>query len=523
MSGHNVSQALLASYEQLPYESSPQYPMHPDCLATLATLMGMDPPAVESCRLLELGCGDGGNLLPIAMALPDSRCVGVDLSPNHIRLGTRVVEELGMANVELRAADLLDLGDELGTFDYIVCHGVYSWVPRDVQDRILAICKRNLAPRGVAYVSYNTYPGWHFRGLVKDIVKFHTRELQDAEEKLSEARGLLNFLAESLPEESPYARVLQMEAKVFRRDEDHYLFHEFLEDVNQPMYFYEFMEQAQAKGLQYLGEAWFHTRLDNLPPRVRETVQDISRSLIHREQYLDFLRARTFRRTLLCHANITLSRRPDLGQVLAMSVSAQAGPVDTPVDLASSGIAKFQIPRGETVSTNHPAVKSLFLTLYNARPRAIPAGELLEMVRQQLRDLAADPAALPTEETFAALLVQAHLGNSVVLHISPPKFAVQLSERPLASPLARLQARHGRPVVNLRHQQCELTQLEHAVLVQLDGQHDRPALLEELRQLLRDAVLVPTTDAASPTAPPALEDLLDASLVRIRDSALLLR
>ena len=161
--------------------------------------------------------------------------------------------------------------------------------PRCAQ-RILAICQQNLAPNGVAYISYNTYPGWHFRGLVKDIVRFHTRELEDPREKLSEARGLLNFLAESLPEESPYSRVVQSEAKVFQREDDHYLIHEFMEDVNQPMYFYEFMEEARAKGLQYLGEAWFHTRLDNLPERIRETVENISASLIHQEQYLDFLR-----------------------------------------------------------------------------------------------------------------------------------------------------------------------------------------------------------------------------------------
>ena len=174
------------------------------------------------------------------------------------------------------------------------------------------------------------------------------------------------------------------------------------------------------------------------------------------------------------------------------------------------------------VSTNHPAIKSLFLTLYEARPRAIPAMELLDTVRQQLADLQADPAAIPTEESLASLLVQAYVGGSAVLHVCPAKFTMQLSERPLASPLARFQARHGRPVVNLRHQACELTNLERAILMHLDGQRDRAALLEVLRALMRDAVLVPTTEETSQTTPPSLDDLLSLSLTRINQAALLL-
>ena len=195
------------SYEQLPYESGPQYPTHPNCLATVATLMGMQPPDVGHARVLELGCGNGGNLIPMAATLPDSRFLGIDLSPRHISQGVTWIRMAGLDNIELRAANLLDLSGELGQFDYIICHGVYSWVPAPVREKILCICRDQLTSQGVAYISYNTYPGWHFRGIAKDMLHFHTRHLEDPEQRLAEARGLLNFLVQSIPDnETPYAQ-----------------------------------------------------------------------------------------------------------------------------------------------------------------------------------------------------------------------------------------------------------------------------------------------------------------------------
>jgi cyclopropane fatty-acyl-phospholipid synthase-like methyltransferase/methyltransferase-like protein len=518
----NVSQALLASYEQFPYESGPQYPTHPDCMSTVAALMGMHPVPVDRCRMLELGCGDGGNLIPMAVALPDSRFVGIDLSPTQIQTGLRTIAALGLSNIELRAADLLEVGEELGAFDYIACHGVFSWVPAEVRAKILAICRRNLEPQGVAYISYNTYPGWHFRGIVKDILHFHTRVIEGPHEKLAEARGLLNFLAESLPAEgNPYASVLRNEAEHFQRDAEHYLYHEFLEEVNCPLYFHQFMEQAAANGLQYLGEAWFHTRLDNLPRKVRETIENISASLIDLEQYLDFLRARTFRRTLLCHRQIALTRRPDAERVLGMSVSAQVWPVELPVDVTTSATVEFRSPRGDTITTNHPAIKTMFLMLFEARPRAILARELLNRIRQRLEGANVDRGAIPDAADFGNLLAQCQISNTIVLHTCPPRFASEVSERPVASPLGRLQAADGRAVVNLRHQCVLLEPFERAVLARLDGSRDRPQLMRDLGAMTEEETFNASGSEQGEVAGLPLDQRLDATLWRIAHAALL--
>jgi len=515
------------SYEELPYESGPHYPTHPDCLATIATLMGMRPAEVGCARVLELGCGNGGNLIPMAATLPQSRFLGVDLSPRHIADGVALIQKVGLDNIELRAANLLDVSDDIGTFDYIICHGVYSWVPAAVRDKILCICRDQLAPQGVAYISYNTYPGWHFRGVAKDMLHFHTRHLQHPAERLAEARGLLNFLVQSIPDnQSPYARVIRSEAEEFQREPDYYLVHEFLDEVNQPFYFYQFIEAAAEKGLQFLAEAWHHTWVNDLPPQVEQTIRDISPNLVHVEQYLDFLQQRTFRRTLLCHDSVTISRVPAVEQVLDMSVSAMAWPIEDAHQDSASDILRFRTAVNQVITTNHPAAKSVFLRLWELHPRCTAVRDLFAHVRSEL-----DRRALPLprkDEDLVNLLVRCFLANSLMLHVHPPQFASVLSNRPEAPALCRVQAGLGQAVANRWHRPVKLNELDRQVLVRLDGKHSRRQLVEEIGQLLDDHAFAAETqrpaahDAPWPPDGAAPEGLVDVSLQRLLSHAFLI-
>ena len=219
------------SYDEIPYDCSVFSYTHPSCLATWATLLGMAPPPVDRCRLLELGCGNGANLIPMAHDLPDSRFVGVDLSPRQIAMGQEIVDALRLPNIDLRAFSITDIDESFGQFDYIVCHGVYSWVPAAVQDKILSICKQNLAPNGVAYVSYNTYPGWHIRGMIREMMGFHVRQFADPKERVQQAKALLEFLLQAVGKAPTlYGGLLQVEADMLKEGGDTYLFHEHLEE-----------------------------------------------------------------------------------------------------------------------------------------------------------------------------------------------------------------------------------------------------------------------------------------------------
>jgi SAM-dependent methyltransferase len=298
---------LRTSYDEVPYPSQPFRYTHPDHLAVVATLLGLSPARADHCRVLELGCASGGNLIPLAYTYPDSTFLGIDLSVEQIRQGEGLRAALGLANLELRALDLVDVDDEFGTFDFIICHGVYSWVPAAVQDQILEISARLLAPDGIGFVSYNTFPGWHMRGLIRAMMGLHDRRFRDrpAAERVAEARALLAFLAEAVPQENaPYSLLLRQHLEQLSAYSDSYLFHEHLEECNEPIYFIQFCERLAAKGLRYLGESEFRVMVPStsFSPEVQDRLQALAPILLEMEQYMDFLRNRMFRQTLIGHA-----------------------------------------------------------------------------------------------------------------------------------------------------------------------------------------------------------------------------
>ena len=255
-------------YDVTPYIDLSYVATHPNRLATMAQLLGRQPAPVTECRVLEIGCAAGGNLLPMAYALPRSEFVGIDYSSRQIADGKQRIEALGLHNVQLICADLAEidafLEAELGTFDYFVAHGVYSWTPPPVRDALLALCKRLLRPNGVAYVSYNTYPGWHSLGLVRDAMMMHSRNAATPDEQVVLGREMATFLAQHA-NEGIHKEIFRHYVEVLNRDlkgsDNSFLLHDELSEINDPVYFSHFVEHAQQPGVQYLIEADLHTVL----------------------------------------------------------------------------------------------------------------------------------------------------------------------------------------------------------------------------------------------------------------------
>jgi methyltransferase-like protein/protein-L-isoaspartate O-methyltransferase len=509
-------------YDEVPYESRPFPQTHPGNLAAVATLFGMRPPPVETCRVLELGCAAGGNLLPLAVTLPAGRFVGIDLSARQAADGRRVAEALGLRNVELRHQSILDVGPELGEFDYVVCHGVYSWVPAAVQDKILDICARHLAPDGVAYVSYNTYPGWHLPGVARALMRFHADRFAGPADRVRQARAVLEALAAAAPEGDGYGTALRKELGLLRGVPDHYLYHEYLAEVNAPVYFHEFNARAEARGLQYLGEAALLDMLtDHLPPDVRQTLRLLAADLVQAEQYLDFLRNRRFRQTLLCRRGVPLNRSVNAEGLEALHVASAFRPVSERADLRSGAVEEFRTPRGLSLSTGEPLLKAALLHLAEVWPASVPARGLAAAAQARLgagREagaLAAGPHAPP----LLASLLRCAAPTAVEFSVTPPRLAVEVSRRPAATALARLQAAAGPTVINLRHQAVPLGALDRQVLRLLDGSRDRAQLLQALAGELGRAV-PPATPEGRPERQ-AVAELLDQCLLRLARHALL--
>jgi methyltransferase-like protein/cyclopropane fatty-acyl-phospholipid synthase-like methyltransferase len=533
-----MSETSVTSYDEIPYSTTPFYYSHPDRLASTALLFGLAPPPVDRCRVLELGCGRGGNLIPMAQGLPRSRFVGIDLSQGQTASAQAVVNQLGLTNIELVARSILDVGDDLGTFDYIICHGVYSWVPAVVQEKIFAICKHNLAANGVAYVSYNTYPGWHMRGIVREMLGYHARRFAEPRSRLHQARAFLDFLAEAVEgATNVYGRLLLEEITELRKQADSYLFHEHLEETNHPLYFHEFAERAAAKGLQYLAEAQFSPLPTTLSSKVRGVVDQLAPDPIAQEQYRDFLRGRAFRRTLLVHDHVALKRPPAAEPLTSLHVTTRLQPVVSSPPAADGG-EQFATAKGVTMSTNNPFLKAALHILFESWPRSLAFETLWTRVLARLDETAPPlpggergrgegqnaPVFGPTQ--LAQSLLQCFLADVVELHVQPPDFVLEISERPVASPLARLQAAAGEPITNLRHYTAELDDFDRLVVQYLDGSRDCAALLEILAEAVRAGELTIEQDRQALQADMAgavLRQSLEDCLRRLVSSALLVR
>lgn len=483
-----MAEVVPTTYDAVLYPGFPLAQAHPNRLATLATLLGMKPTHVEQCRILEVGCGDGTNLISVALGLPKSQCVGIDLATAGIEEGNTVIQELGLKNVTLRQMDLMDIGRDFGEFDFIVAHGFYSWVPEFVRDKLLSVCSENLAPNGVAYISYNTYPGAHLRNMVRDMMRFHVGEFADPQQRVAQARAFVNFLAaEAKTDDGVYPQVLQKEASRIAEFRDSSLFHDDLAECNAPVYFYQFADHAARFGLKYLAEAqFFEMQAGVFPSQVVEVVNNISDSLIAKEQYLDFLKGRRFRQTLLCHTSCDLdyTLRPE--KITSFAVASPLRPEMSENNLQMLGVTNFIGPKSSSLSTDNPLIKAALLALGEVWPHAVSFSDLLTTARQACgRDGASDATALAKDtQTLGELLLRAYAGNIVEFHISPPRFVTQLSERPLASPLARRQSQSHTQVTNLRHHNITINnEFARCVLQLLDGNRNHTALLNALIEL----------------------------------------
>ncbi|MBI5879544.1 MAG: methyltransferase regulatory domain-containing protein [Chloroflexi bacterium] len=528
--------SIQAAYDAIPYPSLSYAQTHPDTLATVARLAGLSPAPVERCRVLELGTGSGGNLLPMAEALPDSTFIGIDLSARQIEVGRQVVDALGLKNIALRAESILDIGADYGTFDYIIAHGVYSWVPRAVQDKILSICRTNLAPQGVAYVSYNCFPGWKMLGAIRDMLLYRTRDIDEPMVKAAHARDMLNFVSDALQKSngahsllmSSYATFLQRELEHIHEAGDAYLLHDELEQINEPLYFHEFATRLAEHELQYLADAEMRTGMaSQFTPEVSERLQKISRDAVELEQYMDFMTNRMFRRSLLCHAEIEPERRITPEQIGAFCVASHA---DEEEAKAGERSATFKGGDGSAFASDTPITIAAMRELRRVWPRSLRFDELLDRARAEVaRALPEFVTQRATDyRNLGANLLQAfvHSPQLVELHTYAPSMATQVAERPQALALARHQAVYAEKITNLYHERVQLAPLARAVLPLLDGTRNRPALIDALMTgPIADGLLTLTDKEATITDPVALrsgvEDELEQCLAWLAYAAVL--
>jgi methyltransferase-like protein/2-polyprenyl-3-methyl-5-hydroxy-6-metoxy-1,4-benzoquinol methylase len=475
-------------YDTVLYRGFPYPQTHPSRLATLAFLFGLNSAPIDACRILELGCGDGANLIPMAVDLSASEFVGIDLAAQPIGQGMTTIRELGLQNIALHQRDILDVSSDLGQFDFIIAHGVYSWVPQLVRDKVLAICKQNLAPHGVAFVSYNAYPGGHLRQMIRQMMLFHVRQLNAPQERIDQARTLLAFLAEMTPQGAEYASVLKGELQFTQARADEAIFHDDLADVNVPVYFHQFVEQASAHGLQYLSEAYLSETDTGLKSTLATAFDQAGLSRISKEQYWDFVSGRKFRQSLLCHRNIALDPSPSLARLRQLFIASSASPLSQQPDIAAQGVVEqFRVANGGVISIDLPLAKAALLHLGKIWPASEDFANLISQAQAILRQgQNRYECAAGDVDQFCQFLLASYGSDMVDLHFHRPRYLPTASDRPKVSALVRFEASRGGSVTSQRHVAIHIADsMARHLLMSLDGTRDRQQLVDHLMSIVR--------------------------------------
>lgn len=461
-------------YDQLRYPGKFYPQASPSRMAVVAALYGLTPPAFRSCRVLELGCGEGGQLVPIAHAFSGSECLGVDLSSAAVARARTYAERAGVLNCAFRAQDLTQFPADTGTFDYIIAHGVYSWVPELVRDALLSICSRHLAPEGLAYISYNAYPGGHVRQILRDLTVFQTRNIDDPSAKVREARKIAEFIVAAMPpdtlERHLFARLLSL-----YRDSDALVRFDLLSEENDPVYFLDFIESAHACGLQFVAESSAYAPdTSALPDVVRGWLEGMPERLV-REQYLDFVACRGFRQSILCLSGRPVPGEPSPHNLATVHLRSSLKPL-TSLERLDDGLpVMFRNAFGVERSCTESTLKAAFAELGEAFPHAMRYDALRERICQRLGDAERlDPAS---ESKLVRMLLSDGIGV-VEMHSEPPRFATEIAPKPRASLVARLQAEQDVPITLISASAVMAPDRSlRDLLTLLDGSRDRAQLL----------------------------------------------
>ncbi|HJN13541.1 MAG: class I SAM-dependent methyltransferase [Pirellulaceae bacterium] len=498
-------------HDKVPFPGAADPDSHPRRLQAISLLLGMQPAEINCCRVLDLGCAAGRDLLPMASEFPDSHFVGVDLAGNRIRDASRLATTLDLKNIEFHHATITDVDASWGQFDYILCKGVLTWVEPEVQQHILETFRTNLRPGGVALASYNVFPGWRHSAATRDAMQYFLGRVSDPGNQIERARSLLDFLADATTDDSLQGQSYRHDRDILLRSTDDNVYHDYLTGNNNPIYFHEFHSRLEEHSLQYIGETNFvRNGIGPGSPEVQSVFQRLS--FVERCQMSDFLRNESYRKSLVCRQGITIDPDGAPQRLKHLQISLVELPSTLQFDVTSDEPVTFKYSIG-SVTVAAPFGKAALHHLIKIYPRTISTHELYLSTKRLLSTTARGRQLVDTcdEEQLAEAMVASMYAGLVEVCSRPPEYLDTLPQKPRVTPLARLMATRSSNVVNQCHQNTRLTKVVAYVLAQLDGTRNRDDLVRSLRQAFQSGELANEEDANSP------EEQVDTALDQICD------
>jgi len=449
---------VTTTYDIVRYPSWPVSNTHPSRIAAYAKLLGHSFKPFETSRVLEIGCGDGLNLMSMAMGAPQATFVGLDLAEAPIAYGRALAEAAKITNVTLFAQDVTKAGKDLGTFDYIIAHGVYAWVPEFVREAIMRLIGDVLAPDGIAFVSYNVEPGCKMRQILRDLMLSRMQGTEEPQERIAHAHDTLKTYIEIWDDEDPFQKALKTEAQDILERVPSLLFHDELGPSYDPQKLSNVVERAKLNGLEYLCD---------MRPRDMATMFSSPQPMttedwVHVEQSHDFAEMRRFRQSLFCRAETSIDRGLDAARLSDLWATAS-------LTLVSQGEHfVFKTANDNEFETGDPQLADFLSQLGAAFPLSV--------------------SCLPTRDNpILAKALLALFAKGIIEFVTAPlPLGDAPNDFPLVSPLARVQIERGeRVLASLRHKPLRLEDEQaRQLFCLLDGTQSRYDLIKTTSELL---------------------------------------
>lgn len=472
----------MNTYDSVEYPNSSYKVTSPESLSAIAKVFGVSSPDISKAKILELGCASGGNIIPLAERFPEIDVLGIDLSEKQINKAENIKKSLGLNNIKFEQKSILDLDFKDQKFDYIIAHGLYSWVPKEVKDKILEICGNNLSENGIAYVSYNTLPGWNALKTVRDMMLYHSNNFDDNSKKISESCNILKFVSDNIKDEkSTYKKSLDQEIELLKNvNSTSYLFHDHLETNNDPCYFHEFMDAASKKGLKYLGDSFLSSMyLGNHTEVVGKTLGEIN-DIVRQEQYMDFISNRRFRSTLLVNKNVEINRNISPSSFDGLRFSSNFVAINTETkegekEISSIDLALFD-NKEATAKVKGKEICACYIEVLKAAPLLLTSEEIIEAAH---KTTGFDLEKIKAE--FNANILKLVFGGLFSVTSGDLQYVKEISDKPGVKDSVRLEALTANMITNMRHENVNILDYQRVMIQYLDSKNTKSDIVKAIK------------------------------------------
>ncbi len=458
--------------------------IHPSPLLAKAKLFGLDVADTADSRVLEIDCGDGGNLLSIAASLPGAKCTGIAASGKAVEYGNDLAKQSGLKNVKLVEGDHGNI-PKRAKYDVILIRSVYSRTKAEKRKKLLTLAAKHLDKKGILLVEHLCMPGWAFKESIRKQVQYHVRNIEDPFQKIVAGRQYLNALARSVPDPfGQYRAIALVENETANQIPDLNFALEYFEEDIEPSFFHEFISTLDKTGLQYVCEASLGSMMINRFPNAMGALLPEDAELTEVEQYLDFITNRSSRSTLLCADAATVERKIEPDTAKSLYFSMASFPVNQAMVLAEPETT-LNGPAGGSVKIRTKASKSALIALSELSPRRLSFDEIVEEAAKKIGELSEEDTL-----SIAEALTACAVSEIVEIETTPGRYATAVPDHPVASALVRAQAAGEIPYVSsLLHRAVNVDATATTLLAMLDGTNDREALTNRFRKMLEEGEL----------------------------------